>query len=117
MLWFLLPDDIKEYIKLHIIKIDMSITSKHYFNEYYDIPNKNLLRRSILNTIRNDHEYVFKHLFFKYYNQFKKTIRYRYDGKTYKHFADFLKYRVIDQQAMRCKIVISEKLNNEYKWT
>jgi hypothetical protein len=116
MLWNLLPEDIKQYIKDFIIKIDISITSKRYFNEYYDIPNKLLLRRSILNTIRKDHEFVFKHLFNKYYNQFKLTTRYRYGGKTYKHFADFLKYRIIEQQAMRCRIVISEKLTNEYKW-
>ena len=116
MLWNVLPEDIKQIIKNYIIKLDISNTSKYYFNAYYDIPNKFLLRRSILNTIRNDHEFVFKHLFFKYYDQFKKTTRYRYSGKTYKHFAEYLKYRIIEQQSMRCKQVISEKLTNEYKW-
>ena len=116
MLWILLPEDIKQIIKGYIIKFDISNTSKYYFDAYYDIPNKTLLRRFILNTIRNDHEFVFKHIFFKYYNQFKKTIRYRYNSKTYKHFAEFLKYRIIEQQSMRCKQVISEKLTNEYKW-
>ena len=62
MLWNVLPEDIKQIIKDYIIKLDISNTSKYYFNAYYDIPNKFLLRRSILNTIRNDHEFVFNHI-------------------------------------------------------
>ena len=30
--------------------------------------------------------------------------------------AEYLKYRIVEQQSMRCKEVISEKLTNEYKW-
>jgi hypothetical protein len=116
MIWIALPDDIKSQIKDYIIKKEMSSTSVLYFKAYYDVPDHTLLRRMLLNVIRKDHDFVFKHLFNKYYSQFKKSTRYRYDGKTYKHFAEYLKYRTIEQEASRCRVVICEKLTNEYKW-
>ena len=109
MIWFHLPDDIRSMIHNYIIKQDIAIISKTYFKLYYDVPEKKLLRRCLLNIIRRD-------LFNKYYIQFKKLVHYRYDGKRYKHFAEFLKYRIIENQSMKCKIVIFEKLTNEYKW-
>ena len=117
MIWITLPNDIKNLINEYIIKEDIAITSKNNFKMYYDILDKRLLRRCILNLIRHDHHFVFEHLFNKYYNQFKKMLRYRYDGKTYKHFAEYLKFRIIEHQSMRCKDVIFQKLTNEYKWT
>ena len=116
MIWSLLPDDILYKVKQYIIVQEMSIISKYYYENYYDIYDKMLLRRLLLNTIRNDHYYVFQHFFFKYYDKIKIPSRYRYQGKTYKTIADFLKYRIIEQQAMRCKNVIFKKITNEYKW-
>ena len=116
MLWIKLPDDIKCLIKDYIRKTEMSNISRYYFKAYYDVPDLKLLRRMILNVIRKDHDFVFKHLFHKYYRVFKKKTRYRYDGKTYRHFAEFLKYRIIERDASRCRIVICEKITNEYKW-
>ena len=51
-----------------------------------------------------------------YYDHFKKLVGYRYQGKRYKHFADFLKYRTIEQQSTKCKNILFEKLTNEYMW-
>lgn len=116
MIWSLLPDDILSKIKKYIIVQDIAIVSKYYYETYYDISNELLLRRLLLNTIRNDHDYVFQHFFLKYYEIIKKPSRYRYQGKTYKSIAEFLKYRIIEQQSMRCKIVIFKKITNEYKW-
>ena len=117
MIWMTLPQDIKDTIYSYIIKQHIGITSKSNFKHYYDILDKRLLRRSILNSIRQDHHFVFEHLFNKYYAQFKKMLRYRYDGRTYRHFVEFLKYRIIEHQSMKCKDVIFQKLTNEYKWT
>ena len=116
MIWIYLPDDTKDIIKKYITNEKKSILSKTYFNQYYDVPDKRLLRRLLLNVIRRDHDFVFKKLFTNYYNQFKKTIRYRYDGKTYKHFAEFLKFRIIENQSTKCKNILFKKLTNEYKW-
>ena len=116
MIWIGLPDDIKNKIQEYIIKQDISKISKTHFLLYYDVHDKRLLRRLLLNVIRKDHAFIFKQLFNKYYTQFKNTKRYRYDGIAYKHFAEFLKFRIIDYQSMKCKIIISEKLTNEYKW-
>ena len=117
MIWYYLPEDTKSIIKEYITKETTSILSKTYFNLYYDVPDKRLLRRLLLNVIRKDHDFVFKKLFNNHYNQFKHASRYRYDGKTYRHFAEFLKYRIIDSGSTKCKNIIFEKLTNEYKWT
>ena len=74
MLWIDLPDDIKSQIKDYIIKKEMSITSRQYFMEHYDVPDIMLLRRMLLNIIRKDHDFVFKHLFNKYYRVLKKKL-------------------------------------------
>lgn len=116
MIWYYLPDDAKCIIKEYITKENTSILSKTNFNLYYDVPDKRLLRRLLLNVIRKDHDFVFKKLFNNHYMQFKNTTRYRYDGKTYKHFAEFLKYRIIENESTKCKNIVFEKLTNEYKW-
>tara|TARA_E500000178_G_scaffold312107_1_gene328538 strand:- start:351 stop:704 length:354 start_codon:yes stop_codon:yes gene_type:complete len=116
MIWYYLPDDAKCIIKEYITNENTSILSKTNFNQYYDVPDKKLLRRLLLNVIRKDHDFVFEKLLNNHYNQFKNTIRYRYQGKTYKHFAEFLKYRIIENESSKCKNILFEKLTNEYKW-
>ena len=116
MIWSFLPDDILCKIKEYVIVEDIAIISKEYYEKFYDVPDKRLLRRLLLNTIRKDHDYVFQHFFLKYYDNIKSASRYRYQGKSYKTIADFLKYRIIEQQSMRCKNVIFKKITNEYKW-
>ena len=117
MIWYNLPQDTKDIIKeYYITEENTSILSKTYFNLHYDVPDKRMLRRLILNVIRKDHDFIFKKLFNNYYKQFKNTIRYRYDGKTYRHFAEFLKYRIIEHESTKCKTILFEKLTNEYKW-
>tara|TARA_Y100000992_G_scaffold171815_1_gene115625 strand:- start:4157 stop:4510 length:354 start_codon:yes stop_codon:yes gene_type:complete len=116
MIWIHLPEDAKNIVKDYMVKEETIMLSKTYFNLYYDVPDIGLLRRLVLNVIRKDHDFVFNRLFTMYYEHFKKLVGYRYQGKRYKHFADFLKYRTIEQQSTKCKNILFEKLTNEYMW-
>ena len=47
--------------------------------------------------------------------------RYRYSGKVYKDFIEFLSFRVVEDQANACKTILYKKYvyriyGNEYKW-
>jgi len=101
----------KDFIPLSVI----ARMSKTGFLIHYDVP-KPILRRVVLKSIRNDYWFIFDRLLKKYYESWKRVRRYRYNGKVYKHFVEFLWYRVVDNQSIACKMILYKKFSNEYKW-
>lgn len=107
MIWNILPNDILIHIKSFIRKDVMYLVTKEDYINNYTIEGR-LLRRVVLKSIRNDYWFIYKILLEKHYPSWIKIRRYVYQGVKYKHFIDFLSKRIIEEQANKCKIVMSE---------
>ncbi len=114
-----LPNEITDHIYLFIPHNYLVTLNKSNYDKYHEknrdsIPN-NLFHSYIRDMIRRDYLFILEYLLNQYYNQWKKSNKFRYKSSTYYSYHIYLMYYSIEQESLKCHNLLKEKYNTDIK--
>ena len=102
-----LPYELVDIIYSYIPKsVTMFLSKENYINDHHllrKIINKRNIEQYIRTMVRQDNDFVFKHLLVENYNRWLNMKKYYYKECIYGNYLNFLESYAIDNESMKCR--------------
>ena len=105
-----LPYELSDIIFSYLPDISKLRLNKHYYKKYHNILNKFIKNGKcesyIRYMVRQDNEFIIKHIIEDNYSKWIQIINYYYNGLEFNNYLHFLKYYCSENNSQKCENVI-----------
>jgi hypothetical protein len=107
-----LPYELLDIIFSYLPDISKLRLNKYYYKKYHNILNKFIKNGKcesyIRCMVRQDNDFVIKHIINDNYSKWLRIMDYYYDGLEFNNYLHFFKYYCSENNSQKCENVIAE---------